>query len=344
MKIELKPEQEEILRKWENQYLNSYPITTRSTYLSFIRRYMSQFDTKITQETINEFRSKNMSSPCSAAIKLYINFLVESKKASSELYNIRLHRNKRTNSSPKSLSKEEVEIIVSAMPNYVLKLFTVVLSTLGLRISEGLKLSFTNFNWLEWIKHIDLYKETVMLGDIEVVRSRVKLRENQYTPSGHVSIENTKRGKFRTIPVPPELMVMIYNHSPFTNENNIPYSKAGLVFILNTYTPIDYEKDSENKTKKDKNKIMFDYLNYNKNYYRFLLKQIGEDKLKKKITPHMFRHTAAQYLCNKGMSLDNLKMLLGHSSYASTEVYVKASPIKMEKEFEKLNMFREENA
>ena len=48
-------------------------------------------------------------------------------------------------------------------------------------------------------------------------------------------------------------------------------------------------------------------------------------KLKKKVSPHTFRHTCATHLVNSGMNIRHVQALLGHSSLSSTQVYTKVA-------------------
>jgi integrase/recombinase XerD len=44
--------------------------------------------------------------------------------------------------------------------------------------------------------------------------------------------------------------------------------------------------------------------------------------LKKKVSPHVLRHTFAVLQVSKGMSINQLQAVLGHSSVATTGIYL----------------------
>lgn len=53
-----------------------------------------------------------------------------------------------------------------------------------------------------------------------------------------------------------------------------------------------------------------------------LVKKVAKDSgVEKKVHPHMLRRTCATWLREKGMSKDDIQLLLGHSSVKTTEVY-----------------------
>jgi len=67
---------------------------------------------------------------------------------------------------------------------------------------------------------------------------------------------------------------------------------------------------------------------------RFILSQLlKEFATKFKITPHVFRHTLATVLLERGMSLRAIQELLGHSNVATTQVYTKVSPQRLIEEY-----------
>lgn len=52
----------------------------------------------------------------------------------------------------------------------------------------------------------------------------------------------------------------------------------------------------------------------------------------KKLTSHVARHTFATQMITKGVALETVKEMLGHSRMSSTEIYAKVTPIKIKKE------------
>lgn len=49
-----------------------------------------------------------------------------------------------------------------------------------------------------------------------------------------------------------------------------------------------------------------------------------------RVTPHMLRHSYATYLCRRGVPLRQIQQLLGHSSLATTQVYLDVTAMDLE--------------
>lgn len=56
----------------------------------------------------------------------------------------------------------------------------------------------------------------------------------------------------------------------------------------------------------------------------------------KKVTPHILRHSMATYLLNKGLRLDQVQLLLGHTNPRTTEIYAKTSLEAVKNDFDKI--------
>ena len=57
-------------------------------------------------------------------------------------------------------------------------------------------------------------------------------------------------------------------------------------------------------------------------YLRRLVTRAGRQaKLRRRVTPHMLRHTAATQLLNRGLDIRHVQRLLGHASISTTELY-----------------------
>ena len=61
-------------------------------------------------------------------------------------------------------------------------------------------------------------------------------------------------------------------------------------------------------------------------YIRMLVRRAGENAgLKRKVTPHMLRHTTATELLNNGIDIRFVQKLLGHQSITTTQIYTQVT-------------------
>ena len=67
-----------------------------------------------------------------------------------------------------------------------------------------------------------------------------------------------------------------------------------------------------------------------------VLKRYAQDAGLDELTPHILRHTFAKNLVNNGVSLEQVAMLLGHSSLNTTRIYITPSQQDLQKAVEKL--------
>ena len=52
----------------------------------------------------------------------------------------------------------------------------------------------------------------------------------------------------------------------------------------------------------------------------------AEAKIEKRVYPHLLRHSVATTLLERGMSLEQIQKLLGHSKLETTQIYAESTP------------------
>jgi len=67
--------------------------------------------------------------------------------------------------------------------------------------------------------------------------------------------------------------------------------------------------------------------------YSCVTKFLSMVSIKKKLSPHVLRHSFATHLLNRGADINTIKELLGHSSLSSTQLYTKVQLPKIKTEY-----------
>jgi integrase/recombinase XerD len=77
----------------------------------------------------------------------------------------------------------------------------------------------------------------------------------------------------------------------------------------------------------------------NEQYIRRIIRQFSEAaELKRRITPHMLRHTAATELLEAGLDIRFVQKLLGHASITTTEIYTHVADHALRIEISRANV------
>lgn len=69
--------------------------------------------------------------------------------------------------------------------------------------------------------------------------------------------------------------------------------------------------------------------------YRYAI-YLAFDRIGVKMSPHLLRHTFASNAINRGMRLDVLREILGHTSISTTQIYMHTNNIAMQSEYNRV--------
>jgi len=299
-----------IIKSWKKWFLSQgHSLESCITYESFIKRFIG-LGIKVNQKSTDIFMESHSNSVSSSALKSLFKFLVFKKKYSNDLLNIRFERNKQTKRLPKSISYTDIQTIIKNMRSTKTKILTEFIFELALRVSEAFKVTYSDFNWSDWL-----------------------LNKNEF---GKLNLKDTKKRGFGVIPVKPELMNLIYESHKGRTSTGIPIGNN--VFWVSDFNRIIEFLDRKEYSREQN---QHDYLDYSKRTYRKELSEVSKEVIGKSISIHTLRHSKAQLLMDRGMPIESIKEVLRHSQISSTEIYAQASPEKVKKDLKAYDIFKE---
>lgn len=303
----------ELVEEWKRWFLiQKFSLDTVDMYYSFIKRYVG-YKVIANQKSVDRFRENHMGSVCSAALKSLFKFLVYKKDFPESLLLIRFEKNKQNRRLPSIISPEEVQQIIDGMDSVKDKLLTQIIYGLALRIEETLKLTWGDFNWSEWLKNREDF--------------------------GKVSLKHTKRDKFRVLPINSAMMKNLYENHELRREDGIPVGTFVFANVNKLAEMMKNKREDEHLNKEQldaRNRKHF--LGLAKQAYRDKLYKVSLAVLGKRISPHVLRHSKAQWLMDNGAPIESLQGLLGHSSISTTQVYAQASVSKIKADMQKFDV------
>ena len=119
-----------------------------------------------------------------------------------------------------------------------------------------------------------------------------------------ILIEKGKGGKSRYVPLLPELAQELKTH--------LGSRQTGYIFESNRHTKFTARRIQQ------------------------IVKETAEQAgIKKKVHPHLLRHTVATLLLERGMPLEQIQKFLGHSKIETTQIYAESSTEMMKEGFRK---------
>lgn len=297
-----------MVEQWKKYYIKEgHSVHSTITYYNYIRRFVG-YGIKINQKAVDKFRENNRTTASAGALKKFFHFLHYKKGFPREILNFYFDKSKKTKKFPEGVNAIEVKKLIDGFPDLFHKNLTLVIYELGLRLSEALKLQWSDFNWSVWLQDT--------------------------SKAGVVQIKNTKYGKFRAIPVPPYLMQKLYNEHRLRNEQGIPIGT--LLFDYGVRDVLDKRELSLEE------KQYYYIVLKAEDRYRKELYKVSKEVLGRRINPHKLRHAKAQDLMDKGVPIETIKEFLGHSSFLSTQIYAQASAERIRKDMEQYYKFSQE--
>jgi integrase/recombinase XerD len=118
-----------------------------------------------------------------------------------------------------------------------------------------------------------------------------------------ILIAKAKGGKSRSVPILPELAQELRTH--------IGDRRSGYLFETIHATP------------------------YSPRRIQQIVKETAAAKIEKRVYPHLLRHSVATMLLERGMPLEQIQKLLGHSKLETTQIYAESTPAMIRDSYQK---------
>ncbi|MGL4670433.1 MAG: tyrosine-type recombinase/integrase [Methanobacteriaceae archaeon] len=319
--------------------IRNYSINTIKTYRSIINNFYKYL--KEQNDLTDERRFLR-------AFKRYIQYLKREKQVSQNYiylvtvatkkflefneihYLDEVKAPKRTKSLPKSLNELEVTDLIDSIKyngegmsdfqkNTQLrnKLILTLLYASGLRISELISII---------IKEIDFEERTILVrGKGE--KDRIVLFDSR-----------TKDLMVEYI----DLRARYFNNK-YNSDNSSDINNNGSI-ITSNIAEKKSDKNKKNKATVKSNKNEYLFLNrqgtrLSPRYVQMMIKEHGEEiGIKKKVTPHVLRHSFATHLLKNGVDIRVIQQLLGHSNLSTTQIYTSVDMETLKNVYDKAKM------
>lgn len=341
--------------------IRNYSINTIKTYRSIINNFYKYLQK---QDDLNDEKR------VLRTFKQYIQYLKRDKKVSQnyiylvivatkkflEFNNIHyldeVKAPKRTKSLPKSLNEMEITDLIDSiqyndedisdfqkttqMRN---KLILTLLYASGLRVSELIAIILKDIDFEERTILVrgKGEKDRVVLFDDktkELMLEYIDLRTIYFDNRDKIDITSDNNNATNTT----------NNNNTITTDNNDNNKGNNININKNNKSNRKNNKKASKKVKVKSNKNEYLFLNrqgthLSPRYAQMMIKEHGEEiGIKKKVTPHVLRHSFATHLLKNGVDIRVIQQLLGHSNLSTTQIYTSVDMETLKNVYDKAKM------
>lgn len=266
-----------------------------------------KISTALGVELSNIFRIERKESTLShATISRYHGFISvvfsQAEKEMIVLYNpaSRATPPQKDSNQKRSLQPEEVKAVILALEKEPIRTQAIIYTLLSTGCRRG------ELCALKWSK-IDLEKRRMII-DTGIT----------YSHTAGVSEGKTKTGATRIVPLPDELVKILYQYRNWYN--------------LERFRLCGYWQDEDYVFARNNGEVLFPV------YINILLDNFSERHNLPHLTPHMFRHTAASLMISEGADVVTVSKILGHKNPTMTlKVYSHEIDLTKENAINRMN-------